>query len=201
MCTQMNGTTKIDELAKKRIILDGVAKKGVGCLVQKPKIYWGRGRDYQHCWEHSSRWSQKRVMRCFTTKGLRGNRFQSCSYHAQDVGRWLCATKANRAHATDGMLKGGFMLPKKIMFVYGQKVRNWLYGTKPNHICVADWTLKVGFADKAKSCLSRGRNFRSWHYGTKANHVCAADGMLEVGLVIPSQIIFGAQMKCWKLAL
>jgi hypothetical protein len=26
--------------------------------------------------------------------------------------RWLCATKTKHAYATDGMLKGGFMVPK-----------------------------------------------------------------------------------------
>ena len=32
--TQMNGTTKIEELAEKRIVLDRVAKVGGECLIQ-----------------------------------------------------------------------------------------------------------------------------------------------------------------------
>ena len=35
--TKMNGTTKIDELAKKLIVLNGVAKVDRRCIVQVPK--------------------------------------------------------------------------------------------------------------------------------------------------------------------
>ena len=38
LITQMNGITKIDKLAKKHIVLDGVVKVGGGCLVQVCKV-------------------------------------------------------------------------------------------------------------------------------------------------------------------
>ena len=47
--TQMNGATKVDELAKKLIVLDGVAKLGGECLVQVLKASWRRGKDHQDC--------------------------------------------------------------------------------------------------------------------------------------------------------
>ena len=124
-------------------------------------------------------------------------------------------TKAKHVRATDGILKGSFMLPRQIMLVprtecwnvalcyknksclfRGQTIRNWLCGTKPNHIFAVDGMLKVSFADQTKSCLSCGQNVRSWICDTKPNHVCAMERMLEVGLVVPSQIIFVSRMEC-----
>ena len=37
--TQINGATYIVELSKKHIVLDGVAERDVGCLVQISKDY------------------------------------------------------------------------------------------------------------------------------------------------------------------
>ena len=93
-------------------------------------------------------------------------------------------TKVKHARTTDGMLKGGFMLPRQYMFVCGPTVRNWICGSKPKYVCAvggmldvgfmvlsqiifgaADGMLKVGFVDLAKSYCCRGPNVKRWLCG------------------------------------
>jgi hypothetical protein len=42
---------------------------------------------------------------------------KSCFCRGRDISMWFCATKENHACSVDGMLKGGFVLPRQIMFV------------------------------------------------------------------------------------
>jgi len=42
---------------------------------------------------------------------------KSCLFRGRKIRRWLWATKANYDCTTDGMLKGGFVLPIQIMVV------------------------------------------------------------------------------------
>ena len=97
---QMKRIIKIHELAKELIVLDGVAKLGVGCFVQIPKVYWGCGKIIKIAKSIEANDPQKKFVRCLKTKGLKENRSQgkSCSY-------------CNR------MLEGGFVLPRQIMFI------------------------------------------------------------------------------------
>jgi hypothetical protein len=94
----------------------------------------------------------------------------SCLCHGRNVRRWLCATKANYDCAGDGMLEGGFVSPRQIMFVpwmvckilvmryqgnsccgRGPNVGKLPWGAKTNHVVVVNWMLDVGFVAKASS--------------------------------------------------
>ena len=46
--TKMNGATKIDKLAKEFVVVDGILKVVVGCLVRIPKAHWGHRKDIQN---------------------------------------------------------------------------------------------------------------------------------------------------------
>jgi hypothetical protein len=61
--------------------------------------------------------------------------------HGQNAKKWLCATKANYDCAANGMLEGGFVLPRQIMFgpqmVYKIMVLRYLcVSHKTPHLCV-----------------------------------------------------------------
>jgi hypothetical protein len=66
---------------------------------------------------------------------------------------WLCSTKANYDCAADGMLEGGFVLPRQIMFVPRMVYK----------ITVLQY--------QGKSCFGRGPNVRKLPWDTNTNHV------------------------------
>jgi hypothetical protein len=70
---------------------------------------------------------------------------------------WFCATKANYNYAADGMLEGGVVLPRQIMFVPRTVYK----------IMVLQY--------QAKSCFGRGPNIINLPWGTKTNHVVAVN--------------------------
>jgi hypothetical protein len=65
----------------------------------------------------------------------------------------------------DGMLEGGFVLAKQIMFV-------------SRMVCEMMVLRYLG-----KSCSGRGLNIKKLPWGTKTNHVVAVNGMLDVAFV------------------
>ena len=67
---QMNGTSKMNKLFKKCIVLGGSSKTGGEYYVQISKAYWGHGGDYQNDQEHWSRWPLKEIGLRLTTKWL-----------------------------------------------------------------------------------------------------------------------------------
>jgi hypothetical protein len=82
---------------------------------------------------------------------------KSCLCRGRNVRRWFCTTKANYDCATDGMLEGGFVLPRQIMFV-------------PRMVCKI-----MVLRYQGKSCFGRGSNVGKLPCGAKTNLVVAVN--------------------------
>ena len=137
--TKINDTTNIDELAKKLIVLVGVAKLGGGCLVQVPKASWGRGGDHQECESIEANgpkrsWAVPHHKAALAKIGPKEMSASSLAHY----------TKAKYDRVVDKMLKGGFMLPRQIILV--PRTKFW----------------KVALCYQGKSCLCCRHNVRRW---------------------------------------
>ena len=141
----MNHTPKLDERSKKCIVLGRVSKVGGGCLVQVPKalkdmvgiIKIAESIEIDGLERKSGRASSQRALAEICPEAKRPNKFgllyqhkTSQRYNFQQrwhqrrkntqcwkQKKWRYATKANHACVADGMLEGGFVLPRQIMLV------------------------------------------------------------------------------------
>ena len=58
---------------------------------------------------------------------------------------WRYSTKAYHVCAVDGILEGGFVLPKQIMFVLRMVYKKLIWDTKANHVSAAGQMLECWF--------------------------------------------------------
>jgi hypothetical protein len=115
---------------------------------------------------------------------------KSCLCRGRNVRRWFCATKANYDCAADGMLEGGFVSPRQIVFV-------------PRMVCKI-----MVFRYQGKSYFGRGPNVRKLPWDAKTNRIIAVNWMFDVGFVAkasslmprPSLLYLEAQLSGRKVS-